>query len=149
MQLTKEIFTRLKDGVVFFENFNDGELLALLKSTQREIFEANEIVFKEGTRGDKMYIVIAGKVRISRSIGRNQEEVLATLDSGSLFGEMGPIDQSPRSARATASGDTVLLSLREQILRQNNVALASKISRVSKTASSFSRTSTTASCWRC
>ena len=74
MQLTKEIFTRLKEGVVFFENFNDGELLALLKSTQREVFEDNEIVFKEGTRGDKMYIVITGQVRISRSIGRNQEE---------------------------------------------------------------------------
>ena len=102
MQLNKEIFTRLKESVVFFSNFNDGELLALLKSTQREVFEDNEIVFKEGTRGDKMYIVIAGQVKISRSIGRNQEEVLATLDAGALFGEMGPIDESPRSARATA-----------------------------------------------
>ncbi|MCZ6750130.1 MAG: pentapeptide repeat-containing protein [SAR324 cluster bacterium] len=127
MQLNKEIFTRLKESVVFFSNFNDGELLALLKSTQREVFEDNEIVFKEGTRGDKMYIVIAGQVKISRSIGRNQEEVLATLDAGALFGEMGPIDESPRSARATAGGDTILLSLREAILRQNNVALAYKL----------------------
>ena len=127
MQLNKEIFTRLKESVVFLSNFNDGELLALLKSTQREVFEDNEIVFKEGTRGDKMYIVIAGQVKISRSIGRNQEEVLATLDAGALFGEMGPIDESPRSARATAGGDTILLSLREAILRQNNVALAYKL----------------------
>ena len=127
MQLNKEIFTRLKESVVFFSNFNDGELLALLKSTQREVFEDNEIVFKEGTRGDKMYIVISGQVKISRSIGRNQEEVLATLDAGALFGEMGPIDESPRSARATAGGDTILLSLREAILRQNNVALAYKL----------------------
>jgi CRP-like cAMP-binding protein len=127
MQLTREIFTRLKEGVVFFENFNDGELLALLKSTQREAFADNEIIFKEGTRGDKMYIVISGKVKISRNIGRNQEEVLATLEAGALFGEMGPIDQSPRSARATASGETVVLSLREAILRQNNMALAYKL----------------------
>ena len=127
MQLTKEIFTRLKEGVVFFENFNDGELLALLKSTQREVLQGNEVIFKEGTRGDKMYIVISGKVRISRNIGRNQEEVLATLEAGSLFGEMGPIDQSPRSARATAAGDTVVLSLREAILRQNNLGLAYKL----------------------
>lgn len=127
MQLTKEIFTKLKEGVVFFENFNDGELLALLKSTQREVFKDNEIVFKEGTRGDKMYIVISGKVKITRNIGKNQEEVLATLESGSLFGEMGPIDQSPRSARATSVGDSVLLSLREAILRQNNMGLAYKL----------------------
>ena len=127
MQLTKAIFSKLKEGVIFFQNFNDGELLALLKSTQREVYADGDIVFKEGTRGDKMYIVISGRVRISRSIGQKQEEVLATLDSGALFGEMGPIDQSARSARATTEGDTVLLSLREAILRQNNLALAYKL----------------------
>ena len=127
MQLTKEIFTKLKENVVFFQNFNDGELLALLKSTQREVFEDNEVVFKEGARGDKMYIIISGSVRIARNIGRNQEEVLVTLESGSLFGEMGPIDQSPRSAKATALGETILLSLRESILRQNSMGLAYKL----------------------
>lgn len=127
MQLNKEIFSKLKETVVFFQNFNDGELLALLKSTQREVFDANEVVFKEGTRGDKLYIIISGQVRISRSIGRNQEEVLVTLENGSLFGEMGPIDQSPRSAMATAVGQTVLLSLRESILRQNSLGLAYKL----------------------
>ena len=127
MQLTKEIFTKLKENVVFFQNFNDGELLALLKSTQHEVFEDKEAVFKEGTRGDKMYIIISGKVRIARNIGRNQEEVLVTLESGTLFGEMGPIDQSPRSANAIAEGETVLLSLRETILRQNSVGLAYKL----------------------
>src|SRR5574341_507009 len=89
MQLTKEIFQRLKDNVVFFKNFNDGELLGELKSTQREVFQGKEIVFKEGT-----------------------------------CGEMGPIDQSPRSARATAVGETVLRSLRETLLRENNLGLA-------------------------
>ncbi len=127
MQLTKEIFTRLKENVVFFKNFNDGELLGVLKSTQREVFQDNEIVFKEGTRGDKMYIIIAGKVKISRNIGRGEEEVLVTLESGALFGEMGPIDESPRSARATAIGETVLLSLRESLLRENNLGLAYKL----------------------
>ncbi|HUJ73659.1 MAG TPA: pentapeptide repeat-containing protein [bacterium] len=127
MQLTKEIFQRLKETTFFFKNFNDGELLGVLKSTQREVFKDNEIVFKEGTRGDKMYIIIVGKVKISRNIGKNQEEVLVTLESGQLFGEMGPIDASPRSARATAVGDTVLLSLRESILRENNLGLAYKL----------------------
>lgn len=127
MQLTKEIFSKLKENVIFFQNFNDGELLGLLKSTQREIYQNNEIVFKEGTRGDKMYIIITGGVKISRNIGQNQEEVLATLDNGALFGEMGPIDESPRSARATSVGETVLLSLREAILRQNNIGLAYKL----------------------
>lgn len=127
MQLTKEIFNKLKENVVFFQNFNDGELLALLKSTQHESYDDQESIFKEGTRGDKMYIIISGSVRIARNIGRNQEEVLVTLESGSLFGEMGPIDQSPRSANAISVGDTILLSLRESILRQNSLGLAYKL----------------------
>jgi uncharacterized protein YjbI with pentapeptide repeats len=49
------------------------------------------------------------------------------LESGALFGEMGPIDQSPRSARATSLGETVLLSLRETLLRENNLGLAYKL----------------------
>ena len=127
MQLTKELFTRLKENVAFLKHFNDGELLGVLKSTQREVFQDGEIVFKEGTRGDKMYIIIAGKVKISRNIGRGEEEVLVTLENGALFGEMGPIDESPRSARATAVGETVLLSLRESILREHNLGLAYKL----------------------
>lgn len=127
MQLTKEIFARLKENVTFLKNFNDGELLGVLKSTQREVFQDKEVVFKEGTRGDKMYIIIAGKVKISRNLGRGDEEVLVVMESGALFGEMGPIDESPRSARATAVGETVLLSLRESILRENNLGLAYKL----------------------
>jgi uncharacterized protein YjbI with pentapeptide repeats len=127
MQLNRDVFIKLKENVVFFRNFNDGELLGVLKSTQREVFADNEIVFKEGTRGDKMYIIISGGIRISRPIGRKEEEVLARLESGQLFGEMGPIDQSPRSARATAEGETVLLSLREALLRENNLGLAYKL----------------------
>jgi uncharacterized protein YjbI with pentapeptide repeats len=127
MQLNRDIFMKLKENVVVFRNFNDGELLGVLKSTQREVFQDSEVVFKEGTRGDKMYIIITGGVRISRPIGRKEEEVLARLESGQLFGEMGPIDQSPRSARATTEGETVLLSLREAILRENNLGLAYKL----------------------
>lgn len=127
MQLNRDIFEKLKENVVFFKNFNDGELLGVLKSTQREVFSDNEVVFKEGTRGDKMYIIISGEVRIGRPIGRKEEEVLARLQTGQLFGEMGPIDSSPRSARATAEGETVLLSLREAILRENSLGLAYKL----------------------
>lgn len=127
MQLNRELFSKLKQNVVFFSNFNDAEMLGLLKSTQREVFEDQASIFEEGTRGDKMYIIISGQVEISRNIGRKQREVLATLDSGALFGEMGPIDQSPRSAKASALGQTVLLSLREALLREKNIALAYKL----------------------
>ncbi|OGH01827.1 MAG: hypothetical protein A2600_10555 [Candidatus Lambdaproteobacteria bacterium RIFOXYD1_FULL_56_27] len=130
MQLTKEIFTKLQSSVDFFKSFTNGELLALLKLASTEVFEADQIVFKEGTRGDKMYIILSGTVRISRPIGGGKEEVLVKLTGGACFGEMGIIDQSPRSARATADGGTtVLLSIKESLLSQSNTLIAFKLFR--------------------
>ena len=133
MQLTKEIFQKLKNSVAFFSNFSDAEFLALLKLSQREAFQDGEIIFKENTRGDKMYIVMSGSVRISKYQGKDkegkpQEEVLAVLGSGACFGEMGIIDQSPRSARATVEGgEALILSIRETLLKESNLLLAYKL----------------------
>lgn len=128
MQLSRELFDKLKESVPFFSNFSDGELLALLKLSAREVFQDEEIIFKEGTRGDKMYIIMAGTVRISKYLGNKKEEVLAKLQSGACFGEMGVIDQSPRSARATVEGgEALILVIKESLLKESNVMLAYKL----------------------
>jgi len=130
MQLSKEIFVKLQQSVDFFKSFTTGELLALLKLAKSEPFQVNEIIFKEGTRGDKMYIILNGNVRISRPIGGGEEEVLVTLAPGACVGEMGVIDQSPRSARATADvPNTILLTLSASILSEQNPLLAFKLYR--------------------
>ncbi|MDT8446464.1 MAG: pentapeptide repeat-containing protein [bacterium] len=130
MQLTKEIFQKLQTSVDFFKSFSNGELLGLLKLAATEVFDPDEVIFKEGTRGDKMYIILAGTVRISRPIGGGKEEVLVKLGPGACFGEMGIIDQSPRSARATADGDkAVMLTIKESVLSQSNTLIAFKLFR--------------------
>lgn len=128
MQLSKEIFEKLKGSVSFFSSFTDGELIALLKLAETETFSAEQVIFKEKTKGDKMYIILAGAVRISRAIGNKKEEVLVILKPGACFGEMGVIDQSPRSASATVDGgNAILLSLKDSLLSQRNVLLAYKL----------------------
>lgn len=128
MQLNKEIFDRLRTSVSFFSNFSDSELLALLKLSNRETFSQNEIIFKENTPGDKMYIIMSGVVRISKYLGNQKEEVLAKLEAGACFGEMGIIDQSPRSARATVEGgEALILVIKESLLKESNLLLAYKL----------------------
>ncbi len=128
MQLSKELFIKLQQSVEFFKSFTAGELLALLKIAKSESLPQDEIVFKEGTIGDKMYIIMGGSVRISRPLGKGKEEILVVLQPGACFGEMGVIDQSPRSARATAheNGATVL-SISAAVLSEHNVLLAFKL----------------------
>ncbi len=75
MQLSKDIFLKLKESVSFFSSFSTGELLALLKLANSESFSDGEIIFKEKTHGDKMYIILTGTVRISKYLGNKKEEV--------------------------------------------------------------------------
>ena len=128
MELSKDIFLKLKESVSFFSSFSAGELLALLKLAKSESFDDGEIIFKEKTHGDKMYIILTGTVRISKYLGNKKEEVLVKLQPGACFGEMGVIDHSPRSASATVEGGSaVMLVISESTLSEHNVLLAYKL----------------------
>lgn len=130
MQLSKEIFLKLKQSVSFFNTFTDGELLALLKLAVSEKYSDGDVVFKENSRGDEMYIILSGNVKITKYLGNKKEEVLTVLNPGACFGEMGVINQSPRSASAIIEGgDAVLLVINEGLLSQHNMLLAFKLYR--------------------
>ncbi|MEW5692382.1 MAG: cyclic nucleotide-binding domain-containing protein [Candidatus Hydrogenedentota bacterium] len=72
-------------------------------------FNENEIIFCEHEKGDKMYIIMNGEVKISR-IGRTHEQVLAILKEGDIFGEMAIVEDKPRSATAVSLTSTRLLA---------------------------------------
>jgi hypothetical protein len=66
-----------------------------------------EIIFREGDRSDYIYQIEKGKVRIFRKINDIEEEY-AILGEGEIFGEMGVLSNSKRSAWAQAVEDTIL-----------------------------------------
>lgn len=57
-------------------------------------------LFAEGDAGTKLYVVLAGAVRVSRMVPGMGEEALAVFKPGAYFGEMALIDEAPRSAHA-------------------------------------------------
>jgi CRP/FNR family cyclic AMP-dependent transcriptional regulator len=65
-----------------------------------EEYPTGTLLFAEGSVGDKLYLILEGKVRISRSVPGMGEETLAVLGPGDYFGEMALIDDFPRSADA-------------------------------------------------
>ncbi len=58
-------------------------------------------IFSEGDRGDGMYVILTGRVRIFRS-KEGHETTLAVLGHGDFFGEMALFDHRPRSASVEA-----------------------------------------------
>jgi len=66
------------------------------------------VLFQEGDRGEEMFILQSGKVKISKRI-RGVEKTLATLDKGEFFGEMAILNDKPRSATAETIEDCEML----------------------------------------
>jgi CRP-like cAMP-binding protein len=75
-----------------------------------KIYTDGEIIFREGSTGDAMYVIQSGRVRITKKTA-SEEITIATLDSGEIFGEMALFDRLPRSATAVASGEARVLSI--------------------------------------
>ncbi len=67
-------------------------------------------IVKQGERGDSMFLVLDGEVRV-RLLIDNKETTLVTLASGDFFGEVSLFDQGPRSADVIANTDAVLLKI--------------------------------------
>lgn len=85
-------------------------------------FPAGTVLFQEGARGEEMYIIQSGKVKISKRI-RGVEKTLAMLEKGEFFGEMAILNDKPRSATAETVAESEMLVIDrktfESLLRSN------------------------------
>ncbi len=86
--------------VAFFDGLTAEALAMIAQVTTEEDHPGGTRLFSYGEPGDKLYIILEGKVRISREVGGMGEEALAVLGAGDVFGEMSLIDSAPRSADA-------------------------------------------------
>jgi CRP/FNR family cyclic AMP-dependent transcriptional regulator len=75
---------------------------------KRRFFRIGETVFRAGDISDCAYLVISGSVNIDLPSGRRKN-----LGAGEIFGEMGLLDNRPRSATATAAEHTELAAYSE------------------------------------
>ena len=75
-----------------------------------KVYHDGEVIFKEGEKGEVMYVIQSGKVRITRD-SASGNLTLGILESGEIFGEMALFDRLPRCATAAASGDARILSV--------------------------------------
>ena len=71
--------------------------------------EDGEVIFKENSVGDEMYIIESGRVEISQRI-TGRKTTIAVFGKGDFFGEMSIFTDTPRSVTATAIGRTMLIS---------------------------------------
>ncbi len=78
--------------VPFFSELDksDAETLAARLVPRR--FGTDQIIFHHGDPGGLLYIITAGKVKITHSMPDGQEALLAILGAGDFFGELALVD---------------------------------------------------------
>ena len=88
--------------VSIFAQLEQQQLQFLLKKFRPHHYHRNEVVFHQGDPAGRMHIIIEGRIRISIASEDGRETDIALLQSGDCFGEMALLDDSNRSATATA-----------------------------------------------
>ena len=73
--------------------------------------ERGDVLFHEGDRGDTLYVIAEGKIKLGRTSPDGRENLVAILGPGEMFGELSLFDPGPRTMTATAVAETQLLGL--------------------------------------
>lgn len=93
-----------------FKALDGNDLTALGSMGEDKTAKKDELVFDEDSKGDSMYIIKSGSVKILKKV-KNQENTIAVLNAGEFFGEMALLDGLPRSAAVRATGNCELFML--------------------------------------
>jgi CRP/FNR family cyclic AMP-dependent transcriptional regulator len=97
--------------IALFAGLKPQALALIAKVASEESHATGTKIFQHGDAGDKLYLILEGKVRISREVPGMGEEALAVLGPGEVFGEMALLDESPRSADARVHERCRLLAI--------------------------------------
>jgi len=110
----------LKDflrNVSLFKDLEDDQVQRLEELVQEEAVAAKQVIFREGDLVDAFYLVKDGLVTVFREEKGKPLQVLARLEPGGFFGEMGLLnDKARRVASARASMPTILLRMEKHDL---------------------------------
>lgn len=105
LALKREVLRRMP----LFARLGDRELLRIMQSVEVRGYVDGQTVIREGDKDDQLFIVLSGKVSVSRG-----GEIMTRLGAGEHFGEMALIRAVPRSATVTAEGPAELIVIRRQ-----------------------------------
>ncbi len=94
-----------------FKALDDEAATALQSQMSPSRMERGDVLFHEGDRGDTLYVIAEGKVKLGRTSADGRENLVAILGPGEMFGELSLFDPGPRTMTATAIAETQLLGL--------------------------------------
>jgi len=105
------VSTAVLKAVPLFSTCPDEQLRLLVSVVTRKSAARGAMILVAGDLTDSLYIVLAGRLKVMMSDSEGKEVILSILGPGEFFGEMGLIDDSPRSASVVAIEPCELLAI--------------------------------------
>ncbi len=103
------VSTAVLKAVPLFAGCSDEQLRLLTPVVGRKSVSRSAMVLAAGDLTDSLYIVLSGRLKVMMSDAEGKEVILSILGPGEFFGEMGLIDDAPRSASVVAIESCELL----------------------------------------
>jgi len=100
-----------------FNGLDDESARTLRRQTSEVKVARGEHLFLEGQDGDRLYVVLDGKIKLTRAAVDGRENLWSVLGPGEMFGELSLFDPRPRTATASAVTDATLAALAHDALR--------------------------------
>jgi CRP-like cAMP-binding protein len=92
-----------------FREFSDQELDMVRVVADEGNFEDGRLIIAEGSSGERLYLIDAGKCSVTTEISGAGTEEIKLMEEGDFFGEMSLLESAPVSASVYARGPCRLL----------------------------------------
>ena len=100
-----------------FDGLDDEGARALRRQMAEVKLSRGEHLFMEGDDGDALYVVIDGKMKLTRAAADGRENLLSVIGPSEMFGELSLFDPRPRTSSASAVTDATVAALGHDALR--------------------------------
>lgn len=98
----------LKENEIF-RNFTDKEIAVLAAFVDEKSYSAGTPLFYENMKGEAMYIIISGQVKLSKMLAEGEERTLGVMGPNDYFGENALLEEGNRTVTAIVSQDSQIL----------------------------------------
>ena len=105
------VSTLLLRNVPLFSVLPENQLAVLTSLVSRKTYSRGTTIIATGDTTESLYVIISGRLKVMMSDDEGREVILAILGPNEFFGEMGLLDDHPRSASVVAIEACELLTL--------------------------------------
>ena len=103
--------TTLLSETILFAGLDDDALAKVVEAGRDLEMRRGDVLFREGDDPDELFVVVSGRIAIANKSIDGRESMVALMEEGDLFGEMGLFDGRGRSAEARALETSVVTAV--------------------------------------